>query len=286
MLFNIEFWNMEKYLPTKRHRVLRERYVKNSVDVEIKELTEQEFPIAFVVKDYKSVYENAKSYSEFDGNGDFKMFSEEIRTYRGNLYMPVRVTHGSAISTCFESLDYIKHRLTEYKPYWMGGEEFTEASIIKEDNISECKENIFIKAKDYIIYDGKVWETCGEPMYVINTFGLGHNHGGTGFFIEYFYNENVSRNNYFNALEREQAIAYGKKVAANRGDTNSIEGMGEHDIIEVLMPEMVTRNPKKEHGEGDGFINSLENMISSTDSSAEAGLLAIAMCMAEMENNR
>ena len=49
MLFNIEFWNMEKYLPTKRHRVLRERYVKNSVDVEIKELTEQEFPIAFVV---------------------------------------------------------------------------------------------------------------------------------------------------------------------------------------------------------------------------------------------
>ena len=32
MLFNIEFWNMEKYLPTKRHRVLRERYVKNSVD--------------------------------------------------------------------------------------------------------------------------------------------------------------------------------------------------------------------------------------------------------------
>ena len=283
MLFNIEFWNMEKYLPTKRHRVLRERYVKNSVDIEIKELTEQDFPIAFIVKDYKSVYENAKSYSEFNDNGDFKMFSEEIRTYHGKLYMPVRVTHGAAISTCFESLDYIRHRLTEYKPYWIGGEEFTEASIIKEDNISECKENISRKAEDYIIYDGKVWETCGEPMYVINTFGLGHNHGGTGFFIEYFYNENISRNNYFNALEREQAIAYGKKVAANRGDTNSIDGMGEHDIIEVLMPEMVTRNPKKEHGEGDSFINSLENMINGTDSSAEAGLLAVAMCMAGID---
>lgn len=282
MLFNIEFWNMEKYLPTKRHRVLRERYAKNSVDVEIKEVTEQEFPIAFIVKDYKSIYENAKSYSEFDGNGDFKMFSEEIRTYHGNLYMPVRVTHGAAISTCFESLDYIRHRLTEYKPYWKGEDEFTEASIIKEDNISECKESIFRKAEDYIIYDGKVWKTCGEPMYVINTFGLGHNHGGTGFFIEYFYNENISRNNYFNALEREQAIAYGKKVAANRRDTNSIEGMGDHDIIEVLMPEMVKRNPKKEHGDGDSFINSLENMINNTDSSAEAGLLAVAMCMANI----
>ena len=179
-------------------------------------------------------------------------------------------------------ISYIKNRLQDYAPYWKGGEEFTEASIIKDTNISECKENIFRKAENYIIYDGKVWKTCGEPMYVINTFGLGHNHGGTGFFIEYFYNENISRNNYFNALEREQAIAYGKKVAANRGDTNSIDGLGEHDIIEVLMPEMVTRNPKKEHGEGDSFINSLENMISGTDSSAEAGLLAVAMCMANM----
>lgn len=120
-------------------------------------------------------------------------------------------------------------------------------------------------------------------MYVINTFGLGHNHGGTGFFIEYHYNTNISNKNYFSALEREKAIAYGKKVAANRGDTESIEGMGECDIIEVLMPKMVKRNPQKDHGEGNSFLNSLENMISGTDSSTEAGLLAITMCMAETE---
>lgn len=280
MLFNIEFWNMEKYLPTKRHRKLRERYVKNNVDIDIKEATEKEFPVAFIVHDYKSVYENAKSYDDFDGNGDFRMFSEEIRTYGGELYMPVRVTHGVAISLCFEPLEYIKKRIEDYTPYWKGGEDFTEESIVKEDNIAECKENIFRKAENYIIYDGRVWTTCGEPMYVINTFGLGHNHGGTGFFIEYHYNENISKNNYFNALEREKAIVYGKKVAANRGDTKSIDGMGEHDIIEVLMPEIVKRNPQKEHGEGNNFINSLENVISSTDSSTEAGLLAVAMCIA------
>lgn len=279
MLFSIEFWNMEKYLPTKRHRKLRKRYVKNSVDVEIKEATEKEFPVAFIVHDYESVYENAKSYDDFDGNGDFRMFSEEIRTYDGKLYMPVRVTHGSAISLCFEPLNYIKKNIEEHAPYWEGGKDFTEASIVKEDNIAECKKSIFRKAENYIIYDGKVWKICGEPMYNITTFGLGHNHGGTGFFIQYSYNPNISNKNYFNALEREHAIAYGKKVAANRGDTNSIDGIGEHDIIEVLMPEMVKRNPQKEHGEGDSFINSLENMISSTDSSMEAGLLAVAMCM-------
>lgn len=283
MLFNIEFWNMEKYLPTKRHRKLRERYVKNSVDVEIKEVNEKEFPIAFIVHDYQMVYENAKSYSDFNGNGDYRMFSEEIRTYNGNLYMPVRVMHGAAISLCFESLDYIKKQIEDYAPYWKGGEEFTEESIIMEDSIAECQENIFRKAEDYIIYDGKVWKTCGEPMYNITTFGLGHNHGGTGFFIQYHYNENISNKNYFNALEKEKAIAYGKQVALNRGDTESVEGMGDHDIIEVLMPEMVTRNPQKEHGNGDNFLNSLENMISGIDSSTEARLLAITMCMAGME---
>lgn len=281
MLFNIEFWNMEKYLPTKRHRVLRERHIKNSVDVEIKEATKQEFPVAFIVHDYQSVYENARSYDDFNGNGEYKMFSEEIRTYNGKLYKPVRVTHGSAISLHFESLDYIKKRLTDYAPYWKGGEDFTEQSIVKESNIEECQEDILRRTEDYIIFDGKVWEICGEPMYLICTFGLGHNHGGTGFFIEYLYNSNISRNNYFNALEREKAIAYGKKVAANRGDTNSIEGMGDHDIIEVLIPELVSRNPQKEHGDGDSFINSMEEMISGADSSMEAGLLAIAMCMSK-----
>ena len=250
--------------------------------MEIKEVTEQEFPVAFIVKDYESVYENAKSYDDFIGGGNYIMFPEEIRVFNGKLYMPVRITHGAAISTCFESLDYIKRRLTEHEPYQMGGKEFSESSIIKEDNIAECQENILNKAKQYLIFDGKVWKTCGEPMYVINTFGLGHNHGSTGFFIEYTYNPNISRNNYFNALERDKAIAYGKEVAASRGDTNSIEGMGDRDIIEVLMPEMVTRNPQEEHGEGDAFMNSIESIIRGTESSTEAGLLAVAMCMSEM----
>lgn len=282
MVFNIEFWNMEKYLPTKRCRNLKQSYVKNNMNVDIKELTETEFPVAFIIHDYQSVYENAKSYDDFDGNGEYKMFSEEMRTYNGKLFKPVRVSHGAAISTNFEPLDYIKQRIQDYAPYWKGGEDFTEKSIVKESDVEKCKETISSRADNYVIFDGKVWETCGEPMYNVTTFGLGHNHGGTGFFIQYDYNPNISNKNYFNALEREKAIAYGKQVALNRGDTNSIDGMGERDIIEVLMPEMVTRNPQREHGEGDSFMNLIEDVISNTDSSAEAGLLAACICANEI----
>ena len=100
-------------------------------------MTEKEFPVTFIIHDYQSVYENAKSYSDFNGNGDYRMFSEEIRTYDGKLYTPVRITHGTAISLYFEPLKYIKKQIEDYAPYWKGGEEFTEESIIKESNIAE-----------------------------------------------------------------------------------------------------------------------------------------------------
>lgn len=276
MLYDITFWYEEKYLPTKRHKKVRSRMVEDVYSVEVKEITEQEFPVAFIVHDYKSVYENAKSYGDFNRNSEYKMFSEKMRTYNEKLYIPVRVSHGSAISLVFESLNYIKGQITDYAPYWKGGEEFSEHSIVKSDNKEDVINTIKERASEYIIYDGKIWSECGEPMYNITTFGLGHNHGGTGFFIEYHYNPNISNKNYFNALQREEAIAYGKQVALNRGDTESVEGMGERDIIEVLIPEMVHRNPQKEHGEGDTFLNSMENLISSSDSVVEAGLLAAA----------
>lgn len=276
MLFNIEFWNMEKYLPTKRHRVLRTRYVKNSVDVEIKEATEPEFPVAFIVKDFDYWRDEEGKEPEY------KMCSTEIRTYNGKLWRAARYCEYVYGAIGWMPVSYIKISIEDHAPYWRGGDEFTESSIIKESDYEACRDNILTKADDYIIFDGKVWRPCGEPMYVINTFGLGHNHGGTGFFIEYHYNPNISKNNYFNALEREKAIAYGKKVAANRGDTDSIEGIGKYDMIEVLMPDMVTKNPQKEHGDGDSFMNSVEEMICGTDSSMEAGLLAIVMCMRGM----
>lgn len=281
MKYNIEFWSMEKYLPTKRHRKIRKRYVKNNIDIEITEPNEKEFPIAFIVHDYQSVYDNAKRYDDFNGNGDYRMFPEKIRTYNNRLYKPVRITHGAAISLNFESLDYIKGKLTEREPFYIQGEEFTEESIIKESNIEEKIEEIKEKSKSYIVFDNKVWQECGEPMYNINTFGLGHNHGGTGFFISYNYNNNINNKNYFNALQREEAISYGKQIALNRGDTDSVDRIGVENI-EVKIPEMVKRNPQQEHGEGDSFINSINAITEGATSAMEAGILSMALLSSEL----
>jgi hypothetical protein len=262
MKFTVEYDYTQRFLPTKRHRNLRARKMHDKVEVTVKELTEQEFPIAFIVHDMQNVYTGMKSYEDYENcTSKFRMFAEEIRAYKGQLRMPVRITRGAAISTLFEDYHYIldnmdyvarNSHLNDFDnyPYTDNSDEFTDESVVINDNRKEIEKLIKEHIKNFVYFDGKFWNRCNEPRYVINTFGLGYNHGGTGFFIEYGYNHIIPSENYFNALQRDEAIAYGKSVAAGRGDTEYIDGMGKHDIIEVLIPEMVKVKPNKQHGNG------------------------------------
>lgn len=295
MKFTVEYDYTQNFLPTKRNRNLRIRKMHGKVNVEVKELTETEFPIAFIVHELKDVYDGMKSYDDYKNcKGEYKMFAEEIRTYKGKLRTPVRITHGTAISTLFRDYTYILenieyslrnsglNKFNEY-PFTDNSDEFTEQSIIVNDNKKEVERYIKNHIKSYIYFDGKFWSVCNKPMYVVNTFGLGHNHGGTDMFIESYYNPNISSDNYFNALQRDEAIAYGKAIAARRGDTESIEGIGKYIDIEVIMPEMVKANPKKEHGKGNPFLNDMEEVISGSPDSFTAGMLCMAITAMEMQ---
>lgn len=142
-------------------------------------------------------------------------------------------------------------------------------------------------ADNLLLVDGKVFIEAPEPRYEIITFGLGHNHGGTSYFIKWGYNNNISRDRYFNANDFEAMKARFFEIAAGRGDTKDVarykEGFasGDYERIEVYVPDAFTCCPRIEHGEGDSFINSLEELASSSDSALEAGLLAMAFTAAE-----
>lgn len=48
------------------------------------------------------------------------------------------------------------------------------------------------------------------------------------------------------------------------------------------MPELVKVKPNKQHGNGNDFMNAMENVINNSDSQAEAGIMCIALAMAGM----
>lgn len=95
----------------------------------------------------------------------------------------------------------------------------------------------FVKSctERYLLVDGKVFYKTTEPCYVVQTFGLGHNHGGTSLFAEVGYS--TLPEHAFCALDRDLAVAYANKVARERGDTDSVGRFTAN--INVLLPEAV-----------------------------------------------
>lgn len=268
MLLAVNLYYTEKYLPSKRHRKLRNKWNLATENIEIKELSDQQAPLAFLVKEHGWRHDDEKPV--------FRLFDEEIRLYNGKLYKAIRFSSVSSGSCGWMPIEQLQYKLSGNKPCWNNEESFTVESIIKESNYKKKKDNLLKRAETYFILDGKVWSESGEPRYVITTFGLGHNHGGTGMFIDYSYNPNIADTNYFNALERKKAFDYANMVAKNRGDTNDVGKFENGMNIIVHVPEAVKCNPKAEHGKGDPFINSIQNMVNESSCIIESALLVMA----------
>lgn len=249
---NVEY--KEAYLPP-RCRKLRYKNESKEVTLNIREITKDDAQIAFIVHDKG----HCKKYNDYHPVPEDDII---YYFYKGKLYTLVNWSDKHCGKTGLLPVEELHWYIKGRYDYWNG---YFEA------NKKYFQEN----AREYLIIDGKVYQRAGEPRYVVNTFGLGHNHGGTGMFVEEFYNPNISNDNYFSALDGELAVAYANKVAAGRGDTNDVGRF--KTSIETLMPEVVKVKPKKQHGKGDKFINDLEKVISKSDSAVEAGLLCIAM---------
>lgn len=254
MKLHIKFEYQEGYLPTPRCRKLRYRNVEDITKITVNEITEQEAPIALIVHNYDNT---KKEYRYYNDKLWTKLYWNEKHCNKEGL-MPLTELHWY-IRGIYDYWNYSKEEVTE--------------SYIED-------------VKKYLIIDGVIYKETGEPRYVSMTFGLGHNHGGTSLMIDNWYNSNISKNSYFNALQREQAIKFTKERAIKRGDTNDIDRIGKSYNIEVLIPEAVKCNPQVEAGEGDSFLNSLYVITESSSSSTEAGLLSMCLFSSEFNKNK
>lgn len=75
---------------------------------------------------------------------------------------------------------------------------------------------------DHLLIDGVPHRVATEPRYVVMTFGLSGNHGGTSIHVTDYFNDNIKAESYFSLLETKQALAYATNVAKERGDTESL----------------------------------------------------------------
>lgn len=250
----------EEYLPP-RCRKPRSRQTEGVVTVNIKEVSESDAPIAMITT--TNEWRKVENSPHPDGK-DLIPVQTIYRWHNKKLYIPFVDRFGDP-----QTISDIEHSIKESSyPY----------DVSEEERIKCVRKS----ARRFLVIGGIIHVKQGEPRYCINTFGLGHNNGGTGFFVENFYNCNIGNNNYFNAMEREEAIEYGKRIALGRGDTESVDYIGERCNIEVLIPEAVQCNPQQEHGDGCSFINDAESIIRSAECTVEAGFDVMALAFAGM----
>lgn len=259
VLLPIKFKYRLAYLPTPRCRKYRYKDEFGETNVCVRELTRNEIPVACVVTD------GIKPETLSKVNATPNIY--DVRFFDGRFFRRVKnrefVCGGKGYATAKDLQDHIESMMYGYHC----GRNFEEQA--KE--AQSC-------ADAFLFVEKEVWRECGEPRYEVCTFGLGHNHGGTSAFVQFGYNGNIPYCNYFNANQKTEAIAYADKIASERGDTKSVGRCFDFADIDILMPDVFTCDPKKEHGNGDPFMNSLEEMIRSTDSANEAAILTMATC--------
>lgn len=224
MKFEVEFCSTQQYLPSQRHKKLRCRCENHFFDVEVSEVRNDEFPVAFIVSS--------------EGNG-----RSEIRIRDKNLYQMIR---GS--KTLSEMVNHKLTNLDRHPNYLMRKlaalgkleSDFTENSVIVADDAEEQKRLICEQAKDYIIFKGNLWERCDEPGYYVTLFPYGSIHFGIAV------DSRFRSGRFFNAFEKEQVVAYAKQILQeNIHEHNDVDKYLEERAscceIQVLMPEMVTK---------------------------------------------
>lgn len=238
MEFAIPFTFEESYLPSPRHRKLRYRDVQSTATVSIPEVTAQEAPVALRI------------HSRLD-NSEFRWWQEK-------LWLPIPPDYFICGGTePLTPADLIRHL------QWR-----EQSSFHRHQGCDERAAAIRQQMEKYLLIDGIPYHQCGEPRYVVMTFGLGHNHGGTALMVDTWYNSNIPASRYFSALQREEALAEARRIATARGDTHDLPRLGE-TWIEVLIPEAVRCHPEREHGDGDPFLNRLEAMMEIADSNSD-----------------
>lgn len=229
MKVKVSYEFTEKVIPP-RCRKARELHYKDEIMVNIREVASDKAPVAFVVKEFEHEVRKVRLY-----NG--RLYKQHQDRRKGYDKLPYEECHPLWVN---QTSDMIELHHWE----WLLGSTW-QTHKSKADNITA----ICQRGQNLIIIDGEVYERTGEPYYSVTCFGLGGNHGGTGFFVGWAdYRDRKSVWGMV-ASDKDAAINRAVEIALNRGDTESVDYIRRsgNGSIEVILPQAIKRRYSKDY---------------------------------------
>ena len=153
--YGITFYFTQTYLPTKRHRKTEEREMVTCREVDVREMTSEEFPVALKVTDFGITPQR---------KGHFELGTIEIRWDGECYYKEARIGSGEGANELIP-LDNLRGMLEPRRDsvYANPNKPFVEGeSVIVSDTLDIKYDCMKEKASEYIICDGKIWTKCGH----------------------------------------------------------------------------------------------------------------------------
>lgn len=213
-----------------RCRKARVQRGKEELTVNIREVASDKAPVAFIVNEFGREKRKVRLY-----NG--KLYKQHQDRRKGYDKLPYE--------ECFPLwVNQTSDMIGLYHWEWLLGSRW-QTHKPKADNITAIRG----KAQNLIIIDGDVYERTGEPYYSVTCFGLGGNHGGTGFFVGWADYRDRKSIWGMTAADHNGAIEKAVEIALNRGDTGSVDYIRRsgNGSIEVLLPQAIKRSYSKDY---------------------------------------
>ena len=258
--FPIEF--QESYLPSPRHRKPSFRTVTEQVEVEIRETTGVNAPIAIVEQ-----YDRLVQRTGWMRDRDFGTRTGiEYRWFHGSFYAPTKrsrfISGGKGRATIADLGRWLSVRTHRER----------DVAIVTQQQA----------AAHFLIVDGILYAGVEEPRYYILTQGLGNNHGATSLNTDRCFNPNISPSRYFRADEGEQAHAEALRIATARGDTDSARRLRrrQYSRLVVKIPASV-RIQRTDHRHVSEFTYTIER---TTDGALPPAVAAIVLLGQALKN--
>lgn len=211
-----------------RCRKARPQERESDIIVNIREISSESAPVAFLVR-------------EFDRE------PRKVRHYNGKLWRQVqdRQPQYKETNERDESRSFWLNQAAEQCDWeWLLRPNYGRYNHVGKywdyGTLAANKSKVAKTSTKYIIVDGEAYERTGEPYYSVACFGLGNNHGGTGFFVDWADYRDRKAVWGWTAADKKNAAESVAKIALNRGDTESVASIRNPvEDIEVLIAECI-----------------------------------------------